>query len=164
MRRIDWEKIKLRIDNIRTSTPAPTTIRTRRLRARKKQGWRCATILVHDAMIGELICQGLLPYQLRADQAAIERLLTNVLYDKLMPKTPWLRELRSQSITQEPNGIPNPEPPTLPLTQPNRTSNAAPQEGLRGTIRRTAALTKAGSLRASSRWAPRRPSASSPRR
>ena len=76
--------------------PAPSTVRVRRLRARRKQGLVCITIPMHRAQIGTLVYQGILPDEQRTDMKAIERALQAFLNHALMPKTPWLIELRSR--------------------------------------------------------------------
>ena len=73
--------------------PKPITLRTRRSRARQRQGLRCVTVPLHKAQIGELAYRGWLQ---RSDQAAVEMALFSFLHDALMPKTEVLKELRSR--------------------------------------------------------------------
>ena len=51
---------------------------------------------MHRAQIGTLVYQGILPDEQRTDMKAIERALQAFLNHALMPKTPWLIELRSR--------------------------------------------------------------------
>jgi hypothetical protein len=76
--------------------PAPSTVCVRRLRARRKQGFVCVTAQMHRAQIGTLVYEGILPDEQRSDMKAIERALQAFLNNSLMPKTPWLIELRSR--------------------------------------------------------------------
>jgi hypothetical protein len=73
-----------------------STPRTRLHRARRKQGLVCITVPLHRAQIGTLVYEGWLPEDQRKDRAAIERALASVLHNALMPKTPFLIELRSR--------------------------------------------------------------------
>jgi hypothetical protein len=93
--REEWQKIKERIDR---SKPAPptSTVRTKRLKERRRQGFICVTISLHKAQIGELVYRGLLPNSQRSDRAAIAKAIASILHDAIMPKNAWLIELRSQ--------------------------------------------------------------------
>ncbi len=73
-----------------------STPRVRRHRARRKLGLLCVTVPLHRAQIGTLVYQGILPDEQRSDMKAIESALQAFLNNALMPKTPWLIELRSQ--------------------------------------------------------------------
>ena len=77
--------------------PSLAAARKRLYRQRRRRGFICTTITVHEGQVGELVYQGLLPEDQRSDPAALARAVESVLYDRLMPKNAIALQLRSQT-------------------------------------------------------------------
>jgi hypothetical protein len=71
------------------SAHSASSRRMRLHRARRRQGLRCVTIPLCEAMIETLIHKGLLPRGERADRAAIRRALYSYLDLTLVPRNAW---------------------------------------------------------------------------
>ena len=77
----------------RLSTP-----RVRVSRARRDQGLRCITVVLHGWQVGHLVHKGLLRDEDRSDRAAVGRALEGYLHEALMPRTEFLKELYSRPL------------------------------------------------------------------
>jgi hypothetical protein len=71
------------------SAHSASSRRMRLHRARRRQGLRCVTIPLCEAMIETLIHKGWLPRDERADRTAILRALYSYLDDSLVPRNAW---------------------------------------------------------------------------
>jgi len=55
--------------------------RTKRYRARRRQGTRCTTVYVNESEVGALVARGYLPEEARGDPVAIKAAIEGVISD-----------------------------------------------------------------------------------
>ena len=55
--------------------------RTKRYRARRRQGTRCTTVYVNESEVGALVARGYLPQEARDDPVAIKAAIVVVISD-----------------------------------------------------------------------------------
>jgi hypothetical protein len=110
VRRENWQKIRERLAYLPSPTPpaekerpfwreAVSSVRANRSKRRKKQGLRCAIVLITEEHLDALCKLEWLPHQERTSQTAIQTALNRYLYSSLVEKylyTPWAINAREE--------------------------------------------------------------------